>query len=187
MPDRSNSQIGRPPGVNESSLSSLDWAMAVCCRDFCPMRRATMGAARNIQFSDPQLEQIRCAEEETTKARFVSQSTHKTIRFSSSLARLMSLRLILEPLSNPSHVVRLIVFLHSARRLPRCLLSKASPRRVALITHLPYAGPPSSDPLASNFAIISRDRSYLWKVQGRSRLNLVGDGKRRPIASVSIV
>lgn len=78
-----------------------------------------MGAARNIQFPDPQLEQTRCAEEETTKARFVSQSTHKTIRFSSSLARLMSLRLIFEPLLNPSHVVLLMVFPHSARRFAK--------------------------------------------------------------------
>ena len=101
-----------------------------------------MGADENIQFPDPQLEQIRWAEEETTKARFVSQSTHNTIRFSSSLARLMSLRLIFEPLSNPSHVVLLMVFLHSARRLAQCLLSKASWRRVALATHLPFAGPP---------------------------------------------
>lgn len=69
-----------------------------------------MGADTNIQFSEPQLEQIRCAEEETAKARLVSQSAHKTTRFSSSLARLMSLRLIFEPISNLSHVVRLIFF-----------------------------------------------------------------------------
>ena len=75
-----------------------------------------MGADTNIQFSEPQLEQIKWAEEETTKARLVSQSAHKTIRFSSSLVRLMSLRLIFEPQSNLSHAVLLIVFLHSARR-----------------------------------------------------------------------
>src|SRR5439155_13174393 len=64
------------------------------------LRRPMMGADTNIQFSEPQLEQIKWAEEETTKARLVSQSAHKTIRFSSSLVRLMSLRLIFEPQSN---------------------------------------------------------------------------------------
>ena len=75
-----------------------------------------MGADTNIQFSEPQLEQIKWAEEETTKARLVSQSAHKTIRFASSLPRLMSLRSIFEALSKLSHAVLLIVFLQSALR-----------------------------------------------------------------------
>jgi hypothetical protein len=74
-----------------------------------------MGADTNIQFSEPQLEQIRWAEGETIKARLVSQSAHKTIRFASSLPRLMSLSLIFEPQSNLSHAVLLIVLLRSAR------------------------------------------------------------------------
>ena len=86
-----------------------------------------MGADTNIQFSEPQLEQMRCAEEETTKARLVSQSAHKTIRFASSLPRLMSLKLIFELLSNLSHAVLLIVLLRFARRVYR---SVCCPRRV---------------------------------------------------------
>jgi hypothetical protein len=84
-----------------------------------------IGAATNIQFSEPQLEQIKCAEEEVTKGRLVSQSAHKTIRFSSSLARLMSLRLIFEPLSNFSHAVLLIFFSILLDGLPQLLAPKA--------------------------------------------------------------
>ena len=121
MADRNDSQSGTGWGGKDSSLSSLARyrAEAMPCWVFCSsysLRRATIGADTNIQFSEPQLEQIRCAEEETAKARLVSQSAHKTIRFSNSLARLMSPKLIFEPLSNLSHVVLLIVFLHSARR-----------------------------------------------------------------------
>ena len=98
-------------------FSGSNRATVLRCCAFCPshsLRRATIGADTNIQYPEPQLEQIRSADEETARARLVSQSAHKRIRFSSYLPRLMSLRLIFESLPNLSHVGLLILFIRVA-------------------------------------------------------------------------
>jgi hypothetical protein len=128
-----------------------------CCV-FCPSysrSRATIGADTNIQFSEPQLEQIRCAEEETAKARLVSQSAHKTTRLSSSLVRLMSPKLIFEPLSNLSHVALLIVVLRSARGSAKVLglLGEPAKRPSHYMGNL-RGQPLSCDRSVCNFTVI---------------------------------
>jgi hypothetical protein len=64
-------------------LSIARFSCALCSS--YPVNLATSRADRCIQFSEPQLEQIRWPQEETVKIRLVSQSAQKTIRFSKDL------------------------------------------------------------------------------------------------------
>src|SRR5262245_61603586 len=59
-------------------LSIARFSCALC--SLYPLNLAASGAARCIQFLEPQLEQIRWPEDETVKSRLVSQSAQKTIR-----------------------------------------------------------------------------------------------------------